>query len=376
MNIIYLSNSTIPSRTANSIHVMKMCQALALNGHHVTLLAPKRNSQEPEVEDIFAFYGVKKCFQMKHLPYPERLKGKAFLYAFIAAIFCKTKKPDLVLSRHLAGAFFCSLFKIKTIYEAHSPISSDENTFNVFAFNKLIRSRFFCRLIVISDYLKQLYLQKYPQLVNKIEVCHDSADPVPENTQPIISPQNKKILMVGYIGHLYKGRGIEVILGMASAFQNAEYHIIGGTKEDIAYWQGETKKIQNIVIHGFIEPGKIYNYIESFDVLLAPYQNKVSVAGGAGNTVQWMSPLKIFEYMSSGKIILASRLPALQEILVENNNCLMAEPENIDEWVEKIKLVYGNPAAYKHLGLEAKSDFNSKHTWRARAQKIISFSQQ
>jgi glycosyltransferase involved in cell wall biosynthesis len=353
---------------------MKMCQALALNGHQVTLLAPKRRNQERGVEDLFSFYGVKKCFQVKHLPYPESLKGKTFLYSFLAAAFCKTKKPDLVLSRHLTGAFFCSLFKIKIIYEAHSPISSDENTFNVFAFNKLIRSRFFCRLVVISEYLRRLYSQIYPELANKIEVFHDSAEPVPENTKPVISAKEKRSLIVGYIGHLYKGRGIEVIVGLASTFPEAEYHIIGGTHEDIEYWKGQTKKLQNIFIHGFIEPGKIYNYIESFDVLLAPYQHKVSVAGGAGNTVQWMSPLKIFEYMSSGKIILASRLPALQEILIENNNCLMAEPETIEEWAGKLKLVYDNPDAFKHLGLQAKNDFNNKHTWEKRAQKIIGLS--
>ena len=40
MKIAYISKSFIPSRTANSIHVMKMCSALAENGHEVTLLAP------------------------------------------------------------------------------------------------------------------------------------------------------------------------------------------------------------------------------------------------------------------------------------------------------------------------------------------------
>ena len=40
MNLVYISNSIIPSRTANSIHVMKMCQAFADNGHDVVLLAP------------------------------------------------------------------------------------------------------------------------------------------------------------------------------------------------------------------------------------------------------------------------------------------------------------------------------------------------
>ena len=39
MRILYISKSVIPSRTANSIHVMKMCEAFADNGHEVILLA-------------------------------------------------------------------------------------------------------------------------------------------------------------------------------------------------------------------------------------------------------------------------------------------------------------------------------------------------
>jgi hypothetical protein len=42
MKILYISNSTIPSRTANSIHVIKMCHAFADNGHEVILLAPDK----------------------------------------------------------------------------------------------------------------------------------------------------------------------------------------------------------------------------------------------------------------------------------------------------------------------------------------------
>jgi hypothetical protein len=53
MNILYISKSIIPSRSANSIHVMKMCQAFADNGHEVVLLAPDlKNQYESNVYDI------------------------------------------------------------------------------------------------------------------------------------------------------------------------------------------------------------------------------------------------------------------------------------------------------------------------------------
>ena len=40
LNIVYIARSIIPSRTANSVNVMKMCSAFASLGHKVTLLAP------------------------------------------------------------------------------------------------------------------------------------------------------------------------------------------------------------------------------------------------------------------------------------------------------------------------------------------------
>mgnify|MGYP000209036823 FL=1 len=85
MRILYISKSIIPSRAANSIHVMKMCQAFSDNGHEVVLLAPdQKNQYEKAVDDIYDYYGVKKNFVIKKLWHPN-LKIGAFLY--ILAIF-------------------------------------------------------------------------------------------------------------------------------------------------------------------------------------------------------------------------------------------------------------------------------------------------
>ena len=85
MKIIYISKSIIPSRAANSIHVMKMCQAFADNGHKVVLLAPNlKNYYESNVDDIYEYYGVKKNFKIKKLFHPN-IRFGAFLY--VLAIF-------------------------------------------------------------------------------------------------------------------------------------------------------------------------------------------------------------------------------------------------------------------------------------------------
>ena len=59
MRIAYLAPSIIPSRSANSIHVMKMCNAFSLHGHDVILIIPDSpKNEEKNINDIFSFYGV------------------------------------------------------------------------------------------------------------------------------------------------------------------------------------------------------------------------------------------------------------------------------------------------------------------------------
>ena len=102
MKIIYISKSIIPSRAANSIHVMKMCQAFADNGHKVVLLAPDlKNYYEKNINDIYEYYGVRKNFEIKKLFHPSNRIG-AFIYtlAIFLYLFFR-KRPDLVYGRFL-----------------------------------------------------------------------------------------------------------------------------------------------------------------------------------------------------------------------------------------------------------------------------------
>ena len=60
MKIVYISRSIIPSRTANSINVMKMCNAFASLGHEVVLLAPWTKKLEEKDINEDGSYTLKK----------------------------------------------------------------------------------------------------------------------------------------------------------------------------------------------------------------------------------------------------------------------------------------------------------------------------
>ena len=85
MKILYIADSSVPSRTANSIHVMKMCQAFARGNHEVVLAVPGvRRYMEPEVDDIYRFYDVDQLFTVERLArFPSR--GQRYVHGFLAA---------------------------------------------------------------------------------------------------------------------------------------------------------------------------------------------------------------------------------------------------------------------------------------------------
>lgn len=371
MKIVYISSSSIPSRTANSIHVMKMCQAFADNGHEVVLLAPNIYKEyENGVDDIYEYYGVRKNFEIKKLWWLY-IKGSSFIYSLaIFFYFLFNKKPDIVYGRFLHGCYVATLFKNKVIFESHAPIYENKN-YELKLFKKFIKSKYFQKLVVISQALKNMYLENGYLSDDKIQVAHDGADEVKDFESKAELLGDKNSLKVGYVGHLYKGRGIELIIECAKNVKDMSFHIVGGTDEDIAYWEKQIEKlnIDNIYFYGFVSPKEAVLYRNTFDIVLAPYAKKVSVAGNTGDTSRFMSPLKIFEYMAHKKAIVCSDIPVLREVLNEENSILV-DPENSEEWIKAIDDLK-DIAIREKLSQKAYDKFIQEYRWIKRAEVII-----
>ncbi len=90
--------------------------------------------------------------------------------------------------------------------------------------------------------------------------------------------------------------------------------------------------------------------LRSYDVLIAPYQEKVCVHGGGGDVATWMSPLKIFEYMAAGRPIVASDLPVLREILEDGRNALLVSPGDVDAWCIALNKLRNHPDIAQSMG--------------------------
>lgn len=368
MEIVYLANCVLPSRSANTIQITRMCQAFAENGHEVTLLVPDRPEEAIDVDDVYAFYDVDPCFEIRRLPRPELSSAGTFVVNYRMGRRAARMDPDLVYGRTTVGCYFASRYGARTAFEAHSPASESRfGRVEAFFLDRLTRHVTFDRLVVISDALRTYYGREYPHLADRIVVARDGAEAVDASTRPVDLDGTGDRLQVGYVGHLYRGRGMGLIGTLAERLPGMDFHVIGGDPDDVNEWRERLSSVGNVTFYGFLPPGELDGYRLAFDVQLAPYQRDLETNAGH-NTVRWMSPLKVFEYMAAGRATVASDLPAIREILVDGRTALLCDPEDADEWAGALRRLERDPEFREALGERARAAFEADYTYEQRAK--------
>ncbi len=354
-----------------------MSSAFSNIGHDVTLLTSSYNMMENDSIDAFDYYGVKKNFTIKRVFCPQ-IRFGWILHGFNCYRYIRKMRPDLIYSREPFGAYLSGMNWFKTIFECHSPPIGRRDKF---LFPKLFSIRNIIKVVVISEALKRILLESIPFIDEKrIIVAHDGVD-LDKFKFPVKNDEAKKTLgldgndfVIGYAGSLYKGRGIELILELAKEFKQDKFIIMGGQNNDIkdAKKLAEKKDIKNILLLGYIPNSKLLNYLSTCDILLMPYQKQLySASGKKRGSSQWMSPMKMFEYMASGIPIISSDISVLKEVLENEVNSLLVKPDSVLEWVNAINRVKNENSLGRKLARNARSKAKS-YSWTKRAKNVLS----
>jgi glycosyltransferase involved in cell wall biosynthesis len=362
VRIAYVAASPVPSSVASSVQVVKMCHGMARLGHEVVLLVPDRPEVRRDVTDVYAFYGVEPCFEVRQVPWPPISGRLYYLCAATMALAARRFRPDLVYGRFPEATAASAELGLPVLFETHLPLGS--TGLSGLLHRRLLRHRRLRRVVVISEALKQEYLRRYQVREQLLAVVPDAADDPGDGPGDRLGPPDR--LQVGYVGNVYPGKGVETVLALAAACPWADFHVIGGEPSQLRAWEELARSLPNLRLHGYVPHGRTDRYRLGCDVLLAPYHRRVGTHGG-GEAAQWMSPLKLFEYMAAGRAIIMSDLPVLREVVRDRVHALMVEPENTAAWVDALAQLARDPGLRERLGREARAEFLRTHTWVARA---------
>jgi glycosyltransferase involved in cell wall biosynthesis len=233
------------------------------------------------------------------------------------------------------------------------------------------------RLLTNSDALQRLLIQEFNLHIsgddivnapNGVELERYDQLPKPAEARKMLGlPQG---FTAGYTGHFYAGRGMSLMYKMAKALPEIKFLWVGGEQKDVAAWQEEAAKdgLDNLRLTGFVDNAVLPQYQAASDVLLMPYGTSIAGSGG-GDSAQVASPMKMFEYMATGRAILSSDLPVIHEVL-EDETAFFCPPEDLQAWISALVSLNENPEKCQKLGESAQKRV-SQYTWKARAEKAL-----
>ena len=367
--LVYSSTALIPSAQANSVQIMGMCNALCRFGFDVTLLAGMMPGYGNV--NVFEYYGVENTFSIVRKPSGCRRGSTFFLSLRNYPTLKKLAAGDqdtLFYGRDVLALYLLARAGRQVMYETHDVARKGPRGW---AERKLIEGRNLCRIVFISNELKRAYLEKYGTALadKKMVVAPDAADEQP-NFSETLSLNGGARFNACYVGSFHKGRGIELILDVAGRMPDVGFHLFGGTADQIRLLRLTSSP--NVYFYGYITPAQTYKARNAADVLLMPYQSKVMVSQNASETSRWMSPVKLFEYMSSRKPIVSSNHKVLQEVLEHGRNCLLCEPDDPARWAEAITRLKEDGQLCRSISQAAYRDFMDHYTWDKRIEHILS----
>lgn len=361
--ILVIANSRYPYGTANSVNVFRMLEAFFKKGLEVRFIAFRSSfaNVRRHWEMSCRRYGADLPIRKRLLYWPLKRGAEPFLalVSFFTLLFT-LRRNTLVYTRVRYVAAVSTILGFKTVFESHAPPST--------RFQASLEKRFLrqdrSHLVLISDGLKSMYAQLGLKTERAV-IAHD-AGRLLGRLPPKKSDFSGPCLNLAYLGSLLPGRGIELLIQLAHTMPNRHFHIFGGLNQ----WKKEWSIPDNFILYDELSPKQAERIVSLFDALLMPYQQEVKIGNGL-DTTAWMSPMKMFEYMLSGKPIISSELPALKEVLVHDENALLAPPNERQRWEDAI-VALDNPNLRWKLAARAFDDASRLHTWDKRADAILS----
>jgi glycosyltransferase involved in cell wall biosynthesis len=385
VRILYLADIRFPLERANGIQSMATCHALAARGHEVTLVVRPDSHTPPR--DPFDFYGLERIaglrIEVAPITGPATSRRVGYL-TFTIGRAAGRGRQDLIFTRDLGLASLLlrlpASMRAPIVYEAHGIAADvaaalpDLLTGAPQASPSKLRrlARRDARVWRAADGYVTITAALRRELARRFgERPRTAVVPDGVRTSDAVAARmdedEGRTFTIGYAGHLYPWKGADLVIEAVAAILDARGTIVGGHDgepdlERLKAFAAELNCASRITFTGLVSPSQVAATLTDMDVLVLP--NRASAISN-----EFTSPLKLFEYMASGRPIVASDLPSLREVLRDGENALLVEPGNPQALVAAIRRIKEDRALGTRLADAARHDVRD-FTWARRAERL------
>ncbi len=367
MKIACISTSTVPTITANSIQLMKACQGLAQNDHAVRLWIPGKG--DIPWDDLAVQYGLSQRFEINWIR--SFRSFKRYDFAWLTWQQIRAWKPDVIYTWFVPMATWAIWNKIPVVLEMHD-LPSGKIGRKIFP--QWIKAEGKKRTLFITQALREMIQATYQcdfkdgeTLIapNGVDLENYANLPsAPQARQMLELPQKPTVV---YSGHFYPGRGMNLLCDLALVLPDLQFLWVGGSPDLVDFWKDRLRNfgIKNISLSGFVPNQNLPLYQAAGDVLVMPYDTVIAGSSG-GDSARICSPMKMFDYLASGRVIVTSDIPVFHEVL-NNENAIFCPPNNLDAWRKAIVLAVQDHDLAEKYSQQSRNDA-MRYSWQERAR--------
>ncbi|MDG3088276.1 glycosyltransferase family 4 protein [Vibrio hannami] len=338
MKILY--HHRIASKDGQYVHVEEIINALRSLGHEVIVVAPQVSEKAK-----FGSDGGWVSKLRANLPgaVSELLE---FIYSFnVFFKLCSAiikHRPDGIYERcnlYLpSGIWAKKLFGLKLILEVNSPIYEERKKYGGIALDKLAKwSEYYVwrnadHVLPVTRVLSK-YLLAQGVAEENITVVHNGIDR--KRFFPGGSSRReerfKNKLTIGFVGFCREWHKLDEVMTLIAKENNRDLMLLvvgdGPVSEPLKNQAQALDLEDNFHISGLVSRDKMPHWLDQIDIAIQP----------AGTP--WCSPLKLIEYLGTGKAIVAPDSNNIRELLTDGKNALLFNEQHPKEMVSNIQRI-------------------------------------
>ena len=396
MKLLFLTDNFPPEVNAPATRTFEHCREWVKKGVEVTVITCAPNFPEGKVFEgyknklyqveniegirvirIWTYIAANKGFVKRILDYISFMISSFMVGLFIKADIIIATSPQFFTTISARWLSFWKrkkwIMEVRDIWPESIKAVSAMKENPAISFFEYLEKRMYksaSKIVVVTDSFKRQLINKHHIDSEKIEVIKNGINlkmfqPQEKDTELLKKLNLEGKFIISYIGTHGMAHALDFVLRTAKKieeYNNIYFLFIGaGAKKEELVLLKEQLKLKNVTMLGIVPKEEVKKYISISDVGLVNLKKS--------DTFKNVIPSKIFELVGMHKPILLGVEGESKEIIESYNVGLAFEPENIDDFIDKIQQLYKGDFDYITGFENLIKDFNREHL----ADKMFEF---
>ncbi len=376
MKILY--HHRIASKDGQYIHLSAIIKELKIEGHEVLLSGPS-------LEEGSDMGGQRDWihFLKKRIPsavYELMEFGYNFLDFFRLLKNISKFRPDFIYEREnlyfVSGIWAAKVLKLPLILEVNAPLYNERAKYDGIYFHSFARwsENYVWRsadfLLPVTSVLENI-VKRYV-VPKQSMVLHNGISPKElevrisaEGLRQQFGLKDKKI--IGFVGFVRDWHKLDRIIDYIEDSKDPDLYLLivgeGPECENLINYAAGKSLSNQMVMAGVVQREAMASYINIFDIAI---QSAVT---------EYASPLKLFEYLQLGKVVVAPDSNNIKEIISDNYNGFLFDDSDKSSLFAALTKAM-QPGNFE-IGENARTTIRDKDfLWNSNARKIVSIAEQ